>query len=631
MVLQTKSKMKIKIPTIIDFKTLYSRSKFMITQLISPRQWNMIIGWGSKICLISLNSDHLRYGDLSTTNTLKFFLRRLQMATNITGLLRSTNLKLLGFNGDRFTNQPSNIYFETKCLAFDLGTTICMKYEPWGSNICLSLKGGPSNHKVIKTLVDTTYDHNLIYLQNNQFTGTLDVLANLPLENLNVENNQFIGWVPAQFKGIKSLKTGGNQWYSGPAPPAPPRPPRRAKPRPKSDENGNDKSDSNGDGKKSGLGAGGIAGILVALLVVVGAAVVFFLIKKKRSKKSSTDIEKDMQYTLSKDDNTMSLNKKHKEDHHFIPLASNEVKEMKSMQAPSEPAKKTFETTSAAVNLRPPPIERLKSFYEEDYSTKPVVVKKANAAPISATLASVYNLIGEGSIGRVYQAQFDEGKVHAVKKIDSSALPNQSSGGFLEIVLNISRLHHPNHGQHLLIYDFYKNGSLHDFLHLSDEYSKPLTWSSRVTIALGTARALEETPYCVTFLVQKYMQGEMLIDLVNPHVLVVIVFPLFIVLVFFAVCAYWTSTAADFSPPKTSLNQNYGKAKKFEKGRKVHYYKTLSRSDRTMPKYATLITFVEMRIPSRASNNQPKFKTYDSKYTQLCIKETNLIYETELY
>ncbi|KAI3887524.1 hypothetical protein MKX03_032033, partial [Papaver bracteatum] len=119
------------------------------------------------------------------------------------------------------------------------------------------------------------------YLQNNQFTGTLDVLANLPLENLNFENNQFIGWVPAQLKGIKSLKTGGNQWFSGPAPPGPP---RRAKPRLKSDENGNDKSDSNGDGKKSGLGAGGIAGILVALLVVVGAAVAFFLIKKKRSK-----------------------------------------------------------------------------------------------------------------------------------------------------------------------------------------------------------------------------------------------------------------------------------------------------------------------------------------------------------
>lgn len=88
-----------------------------------------------------------------------------------------------------------------------------------------------------------------------------------------------------------------------------------------------------------------------------------------------------------------------------------------------------------------------------------------------------------------------------MKKIDSSALPGEMSEEFTEIVSSISRLHHPNvtelvgycseHGQHLLIYEFHKNGSLHDFLHLSDEYSKPLIWNSRVKIALGTARALE--------------------------------------------------------------------------------------------------------------------------------------------
>lgn len=90
-------------------------------------------------------------------------------------------------------------------------------------------------------------------------------------------------------------------------------------------------------------------------------------------------------------------------------------------------------------------------------------------------------------------------QVAAVKKLNSSALHN--SRDFLEIVSDISRLHHPNvselvgycteHGQHLLIYEFYKNGSLHEFLHLSYEYVKPLSWNNRVKIALGTARALE--------------------------------------------------------------------------------------------------------------------------------------------
>lgn len=88
-----------------------------------------------------------------------------------------------------------------------------------------------------------------------------------------------------------------------------------------------------------------------------------------------------------------------------------------------------------------------------------------------------------------------------MKKIDSSTLTSDMTDDFIEMVSKISELHHPNvtelvgycseHGQHLLVYEFHKNGSLHDFLHLSDEYSKPLIWNSRVKIALGTARALE--------------------------------------------------------------------------------------------------------------------------------------------
>lgn len=88
-----------------------------------------------------------------------------------------------------------------------------------------------------------------------------------------------------------------------------------------------------------------------------------------------------------------------------------------------------------------------------------------------------------------------------MKKIDSTVLSSEMSDEFIEMVSNISQLHHTNvtelvgycsvHGQHLLVYEFHKNGSLHDFLHISDEFSKPLIWNFRVKIALGTARALE--------------------------------------------------------------------------------------------------------------------------------------------
>ncbi|PPS08017.1 hypothetical protein GOBAR_AA12628 [Gossypium barbadense] len=336
---------------------------------------------------------------------------------------------------------------------------------------------------------------NTMYLQNNQFTGTIDVLANLPLDILYVSDNRFTGWIPDQLKSI-NLQKDGNSWSLGPAPPPPPGTP------PATRNNRNHKSASNsspsdsgssggpGGGSKSGIGGGGIAGIVISILIV-GALVAFFLVKR-RSRRTSSDIEK-------------------LDNQPFAPLPSNEVQEMKSIQSASSVDTKTFDTP-ASINLRPPPVDRHKSFDEEDFSKKPFVVKKAVAAPknvASYSIAdlqmatgsfSVENLLGEGSFGRFYRAQFDDGKVLAVKKINTSVLPSELSDDFIGVVSNISELHHTNvtklvgycseHGQHLLVYEFHKNGSLHEFLHLSDEYSKPLIWNSRVKIALGTARAL---------------------------------------------------------------------------------------------------------------------------------------------
>ncbi|XP_011048642.1 PREDICTED: protein STRUBBELIG-RECEPTOR FAMILY 6 [Populus euphratica] len=360
-----------------------------------------------------------------------------------------------------------------------------------------------------------------MYLQSNQFTGAIDVLANLPLENLNVANNRFTGWIPSQLNSI-NLQKDGNNWNSGPAPPPPPgTPPARKGPSQKS--GGNDSRSGSGAGggsKKSGIGAGGIAGIIISIFLV-GGIVAFFLVKR-RSRRSS-DIEK-------------------LDNQPLAPLSStNDVPEMKSMQTSSTVNTKIFDT-SASINLRPPPIDRHKSFDEEEFSPKPIVVKKPVTTPINVTSYSVADLqmatgsfnvdhlLGEGLFGRVYRAEFDDGKVVAVKKLDSATLPSDMSDDFTEIVASISLLHHPNvtelvgycseHGQHLLVYEFHKNGSLHDFLHLSDEYSKPLIWNSRVKIALGTARALEYLhEVCSPSIVHKNIKSvNILLDTeLNPH------------------------------------------------------------------------------------------------------------------
>ncbi|KAG7036401.1 Protein STRUBBELIG-RECEPTOR FAMILY 6 [Cucurbita argyrosperma subsp. argyrosperma] len=370
---------------------------------------------------------------------------------------------------------------------------------------------------------------NSMFLQNNQFSGTIDVLANLPLQNLNVENNNFTGWVPERLKNI-NIQDGGNSWSYGLAPPPPPGTSpayhnyRYHKP-------GNNYSPlssgaADGNSSRSGISGGAIAGILISLLVV--GAVVAYLFVKRRPKKSSTDIEK------LKLGNQLSVSTASN-------AAQDSLAEMKLIHTSSSFDTKALDSP-ASINLRPPPMDSHKSFDDNDTSTIPAA-KKTNVAPeisvksysiadlqLATGSFNVENLLGEGSFGRVFRAQFDDGKVLAVKKIDSAAFPREFLEDFTEIVANVSQLHHPNvtelmgycseHGLHLLLYEFHKNGSLHDFLHISDEYSKPLTWNSRVKIALGTARALEYLhEVCAPSVVHRNIKSaNILMDAeLNPH------------------------------------------------------------------------------------------------------------------
>nr|XP_043635705.1 protein STRUBBELIG-RECEPTOR FAMILY 7-like isoform X2 [Erigeron canadensis] len=352
-----------------------------------------------------------------------------------------------------------------------------------------------------------------MYLQNNQFTGTIDVLANLTLKNLNVRNNKFTGWIPSQLNNI-NLQKDGNLWNSGNAPPPPPGTPAAA--------GGGSQNRKPKGNSQSGVGGGAIAGIVISILVV--GAIIAFILLKRRSKRSSTDIEKTR-------------------DQSFAPVALQQqaVPDIKPVEASSMDITKAFESPES-INLKPPPMDHEKSFDDDDFSAIPVIPKKTCVAPpdaISYSIAdlqvatdsfSADNLIGEGSTGRVFCAQFEDGKVVAVKKLKSSALHGGLSEYFINVVSDVSRLRHPNlselvgycseHGQHLLVYEFLKNGSLYDFLHLSDEYSKPLIWNTRVKISLGMARALEYLhEVCSPSVIHKNIKSaNILLDSeLNPH------------------------------------------------------------------------------------------------------------------
>ncbi|GLT73855.1 hypothetical protein SLA2020_456870 [Shorea laevis] len=114
-------------------------------------------------------------------------------------------------------------------------------------------------------------------------------------------------------------------------------------------------------------------------------------------------------------------------------------------------------------------------------------------------------LIGEGSYGRVYYANLDNGKAVAVKKLDVSSEP-ESNVEFLTQVSMVSRLKHENVVElqgycvegnlRVLAYEFATMGSLHDILHgrKGVQGAQPgpvLDWMQRVQIAVNAARGLE--------------------------------------------------------------------------------------------------------------------------------------------
>lgn len=113
---------------------------------------------------------------------------------------------------------------------------------------------------------------------------------------------------------------------------------------------------------------------------------------------------------------------------------------------------------------------------------------------------SLENMLGEGGFGRVYRGYIrDTMEVIAVKQLDKDGL--QGNREFLVEVLMLSLLHHPNLvtllgystdcDQRILVYEFMPLGSLQDHLLDLTPNSQPLSWNTRMKIAVGAARGIE--------------------------------------------------------------------------------------------------------------------------------------------
>ncbi|KAK4748322.1 hypothetical protein SAY87_014908 [Trapa incisa] len=363
-----------------------------------------------------------------------------------------------------------------------------------------------------------------LYLQNNQLSGSIDVLSGLPLNDLNVKNNKFTGWIPEDLKNIENIQYGGNSWSSGPAPPPPPGA-SHVKHR---------KEDGQDGGGKSGVNGLAIAGIIFGVLLALVVAISLFSRRSSSSSVPSHFLDEERASPRSQT---------------FTPFTSQELSRdmrpeiFKDFKDHSKPQDSTASNDSkslqksSSVGFRAPLYDSISSLKDNEFANKLNAKRTNSFRAISYSLADLQvstgnfsKLVGEGSIGRVYRAKYADGKVFAVKKIDSSLFQGRRPEEFSEIVQKISNIHHPNiveiagycseQGHNMLIYDFYRNGSLHEFLHMSDDYSKPLTWNTRVRIALGTARAIEYLHgVCSPSVVHKNIKSSnILLDVdLNPH------------------------------------------------------------------------------------------------------------------
>ncbi|KAK1268036.1 Protein STRUBBELIG-RECEPTOR FAMILY 8 [Acorus gramineus] len=403
-----------------------------------------------------------------------------------------------------------------------------------------------------------------LFLQNNQLTGPVNVLSNLDLTNLNIANNHFDGWIPQEFKSIPNLMIVGNSFNSGPAPPPPP----YMSPPSSGVHNHNHTGSSantphgqasqashqNHDNDKKKLAIGPIIGISLGSILVALCALLFCINFHKKIFKSKDEEKCNPKDSLGSLPAGTNKGEWHQISNYMSMHAPTEwsfqVREPSSSSSDgqsvpheSEAIKQEMQeqrvkNSISSTNLKPPPAEKMigDKAYNKNGTGKRTKSPIAATSYTVASLQTVTNsfsqecLVGEGSLGRVYRAEFPNGKILAVKKIDSAAVSLQEEDNFLEAVSNMSRLRHLNittllgycveHGQRLLIYEYIGNGTLHNMLHYADDNSETLPWSARVKIALGTARAIEYLhEVCLPPVVHRnFKSANILLDEdLNPH------------------------------------------------------------------------------------------------------------------
>ncbi|KAJ4982154.1 hypothetical protein NE237_032991 [Protea cynaroides] len=344
-----------------------------------------------------------------------------------------------------------------------------------------------------------------LHLQSNQLSGTLDVLQDLPLGDLNIENNLFSGPVPVKLLSIPNFKKDGNPFNSSIAPssprsptsqtPLPSRAPHSEVP-PGKQANGPSSPEESSPARTNKFWTTtrivwiSIAGVLLFIITVLG--LVFFMgscckereeadIFAKRNEvnayKSPKERHKD-NGSMAQTNNQIEKGSKEAivrpKDEHEIDIGrvtavpkqidSEEIDTKRMGEVPKQKEDHDIDMTGIDMFSMPPPpppsFEKVKKVIVKPISpldtTKGSTPSKNLNLPTSVipfTIASLQeytnsfsqeNLIGGGMLGSVYQAELPDGKLLAVKKLDNAASIRQTDEEFFYLVSSISKLRHAN-------------------------------------------------------------------------------------------------------------------------------------------------------------------------------------------
>ncbi|XP_050226728.1 protein STRUBBELIG-RECEPTOR FAMILY 2 isoform X2 [Mercurialis annua] len=349
----------------------------------------------------------------------------------------------------------------------------------------------------------------ILLLQGNRFTGSVIYLANLRLTDLNIQSNHFSGVIPTQFQSIPNLWMDGNKFHVEPSYPPWNYPldnvtiTQTFVGNPSTESSALENyPDLKARHKKKKLGPGGIACVVGVTTLAVACAAILFAVRIKRANVCPVTRTRD-----------------------FSPAAYDASPQLLPVKSPPSLG---LDNTPTAFRTRNEKISRRKSFankYNAPTSAKIYSVAEIQSATNNF---SEENLIGEGSLGSVYKAEFPEGQILAVRNISMVSLSFQEDEQFLDVVWTASRLRHPNivtllgycveYGQHLLVYEYVRSLSLDNVLH-SGGY-KSLPWAVRINIALGVARALEylHSTFCPSIAHGNIKAANVLLDEdLKPH------------------------------------------------------------------------------------------------------------------